>query len=745
MARRWFLFYLMLVYWIGVGAKANVPTMQMFCTDKGVLVTTTQNNVTFEICTDNLCKRYDSGKPTVLATFPPEYTLQDYRVTLKWNRERETATMETVCKALDFCENVDCWLCAQVLFNPECWPIGAIATVMIILYFFVATCYLLLYVPMTIGKPIRLLLYGIHLLLAFIVVRTGWRLIKLIRNMANRRDHIRRRRMLIALAILFYLTTPLPYEVTACQQVDVFEHQSTVCSLSKKGQTCNITTTELLKLNTFKREACLRVLYNSTLVSNVKVRWEGLYLNCEQEMLYFTRPALLKVLDSKRCPHMGSCTGEKCANINSTTLIPELKEANRYPGRTGCFESCGGFGCDCFYLSSGCLFYRIFAVPTTTTVYGIFRCTRWSQQVKLEVTVENFHYEKGKQQHNVMIKPNIPVQLPAIRLTMTSVSLPPTPLLHSHFITNGQETSIWDRDKIPNLICASQKDAVQSNCSIAEDCRCAPAESKIKCECSTINVEEEFNHLEAKLPIKSAAWELATRKKDNKVIAKIPDMVSADITINFRSTLDIVSLIIYDDHCTVENAVLHGCYRCSQGAQSTIRCTSDRDTLGEILCGQDSFVVPCSQQSPESLLRFNFDTARQLLKCTISCGSITNSFVITGVLKYTGRLSIVFASMLEGNSTTYNTFQWPDISHVVDVILNWYKTLLFGLAVLALVLLLSYIYLPTVGLRMCRLLTQSVLTLLGCPLKVMVHLLRKLRGHRQGQHNSLRGKHEKVF
>ncbi|RCN25444.1 hypothetical protein ANCCAN_28843 [Ancylostoma caninum] len=49
---------------------------------------------------------------------------------------------------------------------------------------------------------------------------------------------------------------------------------------------------------------------------------------------------------------MGSCIGNKCADVNSTSLIPELEIGNSFPGRTACLESCGGPGCDCFYLKS---------------------------------------------------------------------------------------------------------------------------------------------------------------------------------------------------------------------------------------------------------------------------------------------------------------------------------------------------------------------------------------------------------
>lgn len=60
--------------------------------------------------------------------------------------------------------------------------------------------------------------------------------------------------------------------------------------------------------------------------------------------------------------HMGSCVGSKCANVTSDALVTELQLGNNFTGRTGCLKSCGDSGCDCFYLRSGCLFYRVYEV-----------------------------------------------------------------------------------------------------------------------------------------------------------------------------------------------------------------------------------------------------------------------------------------------------------------------------------------------------------------------------------------------
>lgn len=145
----------------------------------------------------------------------------------------------------------------------------------------------------------------------------------------------------------------------SCQMINVFNYYSTICT-NKAKSSCNIRLSEVFKVNAFKQEACLRLSTNTTPIHEIRLKWKSLNLQCEQETDYFTRDTLHRIVDSKRAPHTGSCVGEKCGSINASSLIPELERGNRFPGNTACVESCGGPGCDCFYLSSGCLFYRIY-------------------------------------------------------------------------------------------------------------------------------------------------------------------------------------------------------------------------------------------------------------------------------------------------------------------------------------------------------------------------------------------------
>ncbi|KAK5966011.1 hypothetical protein GCK32_017840 [Trichostrongylus colubriformis] len=71
-----------------------------------------------------------------------------------------------------------------------------------------------------------------------------------------------------------------------------------------------------------------------------------------------------------------------------------------------------------------------------------------------------------------------------------------------------------------------------------------------------MDVGEEFNQPQAKLPIRSAAWKLAKRKKDNMVTAKIPHMVEnafrAQILLKPETLRDSIAELPYRKPMTME-------------------------------------------------------------------------------------------------------------------------------------------------------------------------------------------------
>ncbi|RCN45060.1 hypothetical protein ANCCAN_08925 [Ancylostoma caninum] len=253
------------------------------------------------------------------------------------------------------------------------------------------------------------------------------------------------------------------------------------------GQVCKTQLSEILKINLFKREACFKLTRNQTTIHEIRASWKDLILTCEKETDYFTRDTDHNVIDSKRCPHMGSCVSNKCAAVNSSSIIPELDIGNKYPGNTYCVESCGGPGCDCFYWGSGCLFYRIYLTPRTTQVFEVYHCNLWQETVAIEFT--HFDAVKGKTKTFLAhMLANVPIEWKSFTFTLTSITVPPMPLLHISFISDGNNTALWKAELRPSLRCNDETAATKLRCEVIEDCTCYPAETQANCKCRDLSI-----------------------------------------------------------------------------------------------------------------------------------------------------------------------------------------------------------------------------------------------------------------
>ncbi|VDM85136.1 unnamed protein product, partial [Strongylus vulgaris] len=157
--------------------------------------------------------------------------------------------------------------------------------------------------------------------------------------------------------------------------------------------------------------------------------WEALELTCEPEVDTFTRDTIYHVIESKRCPHTGSCFGKKCATVNVTRA-------------TACVGSCGGPGCDCFYWP-GCLFYRVYVTPVSPQVYENFHCNRWREAAKIEWTYFDANLRKTRF-YTAHMHPSVPVLWKSFSFTLSSITIPPTPVLHKPFISDENQTAIWN-------------------------------------------------------------------------------------------------------------------------------------------------------------------------------------------------------------------------------------------------------------------------------------------------------------
>ncbi|KAK6728552.1 hypothetical protein RB195_005909 [Necator americanus] len=168
-------------------------------------------------------------------------------------------------------------MCAAVVFNPECWPVGAIMITAIIIDFVLTSCYVFLYIPLVIGKPFRVLSSFFYRVIRF-VIHT---MLQKCRRNRRRRANVADLTELLAVAMMAAAAV-----VTGCQQVNIFTHRSTVCSNEKT--VCKVQLSEVLKINPFKQEACFKLRNNRTAIHEIRATWNSLLLTCEPESISFT-------------------------------------------------------------------------------------------------------------------------------------------------------------------------------------------------------------------------------------------------------------------------------------------------------------------------------------------------------------------------------------------------------------------------------------------------------------------------
>ncbi|RCN25257.1 hypothetical protein ANCCAN_29032, partial [Ancylostoma caninum] len=93
---KWFLFYVMILSLTKTTSGNSTFFMSLQCAEKGVFINATAPQ-DFEICADRTCKVQHSAGNPLLVKFPPEVTLNSYKVLLKWKANDHLAVLETRC------------------------------------------------------------------------------------------------------------------------------------------------------------------------------------------------------------------------------------------------------------------------------------------------------------------------------------------------------------------------------------------------------------------------------------------------------------------------------------------------------------------------------------------------------------------------------------------------------------------------------------------------------------------------
>ncbi|KAK5982288.1 hypothetical protein GCK32_016815, partial [Trichostrongylus colubriformis] len=328
------------------------------------------------------------------------------------------------------------------------------------------------------------------------------------------------------------------------------------------------------------------------------------------------------------------------------------------------------------------------------------------------------------------LQPTIPLKIEGMDLTMTSVTMPPTPELSSAFISDGFNLAVWKHSIMPSLVCDSEEAARELNCSTNSDCVCEPAESKINCLCNDVNITDVFeNELENRLPARRP-WVLFEQSKEDRssVTATIPSFVSVELIIHLKDKFTKTTTTVTDATCKVTDAIVQGCYQCPQGAFAEVTCrTNGKDTMATVRCKDDFFTIPCNVTGHTSTIIFRATTARISRICEVECGSTSTTFELTGTLKWVRTIHESVSRIINGRSNVYDEIVLPDIFHIADIFLTWYKTVIGVALAFVAALFVSYIMFWTCGLtvffRILKRLRQLVIKLATITFAIVQKLL----------------------
>ncbi|KAK6026225.1 hypothetical protein OSTOST_07854, partial [Ostertagia ostertagi] len=274
---------------------------------------------------------------------------------------------------------------------------------------------------------------------------------------------------------------------------------------------------------------------------------------------------------------------------------------------TYCTESCGGWGCSCGFPSSGCLFYRIYHVPTGNDVHEVFQCSSWYETVKLKL--EQLDTKQIQRTFTGEIKPYEERTFGNTKVEVTNFALSPNTIQYKRFISNNRTTAYLDDDVTFSYACTSNPAIFNTptQCSIRDTCKCNPAEDSILCYCAQNNISQVY-HLSHMLPLPIPNGIIVAGPK------RIPKIHTKSFSIELAIKLDSTVLQIQREaiefKCNVAATALSGCYNCYKGAVATIDCSADTPrATAQATCGHQQFVLTCTREGKENQIRL-FSTKR---------------------------------------------------------------------------------------------------------------------------------------
>ena len=649
---------------------------ELQCIKAGIKVSLSENMGMMEVCVKPVCYKISNPSTEEKIIFPAEISLTKHEFYVKvWANGYLVKNMGIQCNADPFCEQVNCYLCWERIGNPDCTPKTMLLFIFMMIYFSSISIYIFIKLAKYCFKSTYFCAYATYKCTRLIMrfcrrarnkayekmylpvyamvnkesneddnsSNSSEENLQLIQIEGQRRSYNPSARInltttvSIVCAIIFLSQLQIGQ---GCSEFTSLTAQRSVCTVDKQGgMECLLTETTRLALVPQGQDSCLLVKDpNGEPLGTLAIEVEKISLECQMKSEYFTRSFQMKHEASKRCSSKGSCQGKKCGEININSKIPELEgEPNNSPGFTYCLESCGCAGCGCGWCTSGCLFYRVYVVPTSDTVYELFSCPTW--EYKIEATAR-LTLQGESSQNNVVLRPGKGVTWGNLKMTLVSVTSPPVPVLGSKFLTDGSKTIMVQASEsgqpitgtLGELQCKDKNSASKFDCYYPKDtCKCQGQEDKVQCSCNSMNIESLFNKIEHVIPMHMQG--ISIIGTGTKIEAEYNSIASLELQISLDGFR--LSSKVEKNLCHIKPLGFAGCYGCLTGAKLDFKCKTDfGEALAHVVCGEGTFSTVCTPEGVTATATMQYSQAIVKEECTVSCPAGITKFNIKANLVY---------------------------------------------------------------------------------------------------------------
>ena len=594
----------------------------LLCSRGGVDINMSSTMQYVQICSTPYC--FSISQPPTLLTFqlPTAVNLKPHTIKVKvWNNGIQAKDYGIDCPAIPHCDSITCHFCLLKITNPQCLTHVELIIMLVLLglsiYFFKFSCKMLYLLLKLLYKIVRL------------CIRMAFR------QRAQGHFH------------MFLLLVMMPNSIDACAEATTLTAKQSQCMALTNNtnlQKCLFTEVTRLAMVPAGQTTCLLVRnFEDQILGTLKVKVEHIKTECQPKSEFFTRSFKMDSASSWRCPSRGACTGTTCDDTKINSKISEFDDdINNAPGFSYCTAVDGCWANGCFICSSACLFFRVYALPTTKTSYEVFTCPIWTVTVETTFTFERL---TGKSDTiSLTLSPGLKQTWRNIKATLIGTVVPPSPILGTTFLSDGVKTAAVSSSPaqhpisgtIGSLQCANKEIADNFNgCYLSKDiCTCYARHIKMDCNCYNLNLETIMESKQRLLPLNMHGISLIGSGKN--IYAEYTSISSLELQIQMTDMSLFYTFI--PTKCTIAPNKLLGCYTCTTGAELKYSCTTSipdaRDVLASISCPSTKFTSICNPTGEEITVSLSFTVSAIDETCTVYCPGGSTEFRLQGQLMY---------------------------------------------------------------------------------------------------------------